>query len=144
MLRRTIAVVVASAVVAFASAACTHEDSGPGPVTMAASDKVPAASGQIQIGAGSNGNTSLHVVVNHMAPAEKVSSGATTYVVWVRPLAPDGQPQNLGALAVDNDLKGALDTITPLKTFEVFVTPEASPSVQSPHGQALLWGRVGE
>jgi hypothetical protein len=37
-----------------------------------------------------------------------------------------------------------LNTVTPLKTFEVFVTPEASPSVQQPHGQALLWGPVGE
>jgi hypothetical protein len=143
MLRRTIVVLVASAVVACASA-CTHEQSGPQPVTMSASDKVPAAQGQIQIGSGSNGNTSLHVAVAHMAPAEKMSAGATTYVVWVRPLAADGTPQNLGALSVDKDLTGALDTVTPLKSFEVFVTPEASASVQQPHGQALLWGRVGE
>lgn len=143
MFRRALTVVVASAAL-IGVAACSHEQQGPQPVTFAASDKVPAAQGAFLLADGGNGNTKIHVAVEHMAPASKVASGATTYVVWVKPLASDGHPQNVGALQVNQDLQGTLDSVTPLKSFEVFVTPEASASVQQPSGQKLLWGRAGE
>lgn len=142
MLRRALVVAFVSSFAALS--ACSHEQSGPHPVTMSTSDKVPAASGAIEVVDAGNGNNSLHVAVAHMAPADRIAAGATTYVVWVRPLAADGRPQNVGAIKVDQNLQGALDTLTPLKHFEVFVTPEPSPSVQKPGGQALLWGRFGE
>ncbi len=141
MLRRILAVAVASTFVGLA--ACHHEQSGPQPVTLSASDKVPAANGSFEALPAGNGNTAIHLSVAHMAPPDKVAAGATTYVVWVQPLASDGQPQNVGALHVDANRRGALDTITPLRSFEVFVTPEASASVQQPSGTPLLWGRAG-
>jgi len=143
MVRRAITLVVAS-VALLGLAACSHEPSGPQPVTLAASDKVPAAQGEFVLAQSADGNTKIHLAVEHMAPASRVASGATTYVVWVKPLASDGKPQNVGALQVNQDLQGTLDSVTPLKSFEVFVTPEASASVQQPSGQALLWGRSGE
>ena len=142
MSRRILAVVVASALLGIA---CVHEGSdAPQPVAMTASDKVPAASGQFEVSKAGNGNTALHVAVSNMAPPQKVAAGATTYVVWVRPLAPDGHAQNIGALRIDGNLQGALDSVTPLHAFDVFVTPEQSPAAEAPRGQALLWGRVGQ
>ena len=71
------------------------------------------------------------------APPEKVSSEATTYVVWVRPGA-GGRSQNLGALKVDGDLRGTLSTVTPMRSFDLFITAERSPTVSLPSARNLL------
>jgi hypothetical protein len=40
---------------------------------------------------------------------------------------------------VDNHRKATLKTITPLQTFQLFVTAEASGQVQAPTGTRLIW-----
>ena len=72
------------------------------------------------------------------APTEKLSPPAGNYVVWTR--ATTGAPaQNIGELKVDKDLNGELNAETPLHSFDLFVTVEASGQVQEPSGQRLLW-----
>ena len=114
---------------------------GPSPeVRMVSSPDIPAAQGTVRATAGENGNTRLSVFVRHLAPPEKVRAGATTYVVWVEP--PGGEPQNMGALKVDEDLRGSLTTVTPLKSFGVFITVEKSATAQEPSDQNLLSASV--
>jgi hypothetical protein len=115
--------------------------SGPRTVVMRASRDIPAAEGTIKFSAADNGNTAIEVEVHHMASPEKVATGATTYVLWAR-AAGAGIPQNLGALQVDGDLRGTLKTVTPLRSFDVFITAEDSPTTMAPINKQLLTASV--
>src|SRR5688572_19057738 len=79
--------------------------------TMTSGSGVPAAEGTVRSSEGDNGNTNVAVRVNHLAPASKVASDATVYVVWIQ--ARNGTVQNVGALRLDDDLEGTLETMTP-------------------------------
>ena len=71
-----------------------------------------AAQGNVETTTTQNGNTALTVQVKHLAPPEKVASGASTYVVWATPMDANAEAQNLGALTVDTDRTGELRTLT--------------------------------
>ncbi|HEU5059182.1 MAG TPA: hypothetical protein VFU21_21765 [Kofleriaceae bacterium] len=105
-------------------------------VRMVGSPDVPAAEGVVRATAGEHGNTQLRIFVRHLARPEKVRPDATTYVVWLQP--PGEPPQNMGALKVDEDLRGSLTTVTPLRTFDVFITLERSPTVRAPTARNVL------
>jgi hypothetical protein len=47
-------------------------------------------------------------------------------------------PQNIGALRVNDDAQGELVTVTAFTRFSLFVTAEASPQAQRPTGRALM------
>jgi hypothetical protein len=124
------------------SVACGHNPEPKGPTELATSSKLPASQGLIETADGGNGNVRVRVSVKHLAPPEKVVSGASTYVVWVKPLAEDGSPQNLGAIRPDAEMVGTFESTTPLTSFDVFITAEPSPTAQTPTGEKMLWGRV--
>jgi hypothetical protein len=111
--------------------------SGPRTARMTTSQSIPGAQGSVKSSKGDNGNTSLEVEVKHLASPEQVAAGATTYVVWARPRGA-GPSQNLGALRVDDDLRGTLKTVTPLQSFDVFITAEDSPTAMRPTNEQLL------
>lgn len=115
--------------------------SGPRTVVMRTSHDVPGAEGNIKASSTDNDNTLIEVDVRHLASPEKVATGATTYVVWVR-AAGAGIPQNLGALQVDGDLRGTLKSVTPLRSFDVFITAEASPTTMAPINKQLLTASI--
>ena len=124
-------------------AACSHmpwSSSSPG-TPMLASPRVPAAQGAVSVQDGSNGNVKLEVSVKHMAPPEKVATGASSYVVWLKPLATGNAnepPQNMGALAVNKDQEGEFNTTTAYRQFDLFVTAEPQPGSTAPTGEQLL------
>jgi hypothetical protein len=62
------------------------------------------------------------VRVAHLAPPSKLYAEASVYVVWIQPL--DGELQNVGALLLNGDLAGRLETLTPHRRFKLLVTPE--------------------
>lgn len=104
---------------------------------MTASPKVPAAEGSVKFGKAANDNTSIDLEVKHLADPEKLTPSAQVYVVWIRPEA--GAPaQNIGALIVDKNLTGRLQTVTALHGFELFVTAESSRVPGQPTGEPLL------
>ncbi len=115
--------------------------SGARTVRMMTSSEIPAAQGTAKASKTDNDNTILEVEVRHLAPAERMAPGATTYVVWVR-AAGQYTPQNLGALRVDKDLRGTLKSVTPLKAFDVFITAEPSPTTMTPTSAHLLTASV--
>jgi hypothetical protein len=113
---------------------------GSGNEPMLSSASVPAAQGTVQATAGENGNTKLEVRVKHLAPATTGASDASVYVVWVK--SRDGEVQNAGALVVDDDLEGKLETTTPHRAFTLTVTPEPSARVGAPTHKPVFTSEV--
>jgi hypothetical protein len=107
---------------------------------MHSAASVPASMGQVGATSGDNGNTDLTVQVEHLALPWKVVLGTTVYVVWVQ--APNADWQSVGALSLDDDLEGTLETVTPHRRFLVMVTPELSGVVAKPTNDAVLTADV--
>ena len=108
---------------------------------MGTSPTVPAAEGKVQVAsAEKDGNHDVKLQVDHLAPANRVSTGASTYVVWLRPQ--NGAPQNVGVLQPDQDLKASLETKTPFRAFQIMVTPEPNPGATSPTAFPVMSARV--
>lgn len=108
---------------------------------MVASPQAPAASGKIEAKAAGMGNTALKISVKNLAPASEISPNSQTYVVWVKG-SENEQPQNVGSFQVGTNLKGKLETITPYRTFDVWVTPEATPAADAPTTSPVLTGHI--
>lgn len=114
----------------------------PAQAEFAASPRVPSAEGTVTARDAGNNNTAVEVQVKHLARPQRIDPGASTYVVWARPLNDFGRAQSLGALSVDQELTGRLSTTTAFRDFEVFITAESSPQIQDPRGERLLWTTV--
>jgi hypothetical protein len=138
---------------------------GSSTVGLVASPQSPAAQGSVKTKTTSDQNTKVTVKVKHLAPPQKIAQGATTYVVWVRPLGvpaaretpmgayPERESAgvttekgiyNIGGLKIGKNLDGELETVTPFKSFELFITAEPSTSVTGPNGERILWANVSK
>jgi hypothetical protein len=142
-IKTTMFACAAAAAVYLSACSQLHLGSKPPTAALQASPKVPAAEGTVSVQDGDNGNYKVALNVKHMAPPDKVATGASSYVVWLRPLASDNQnqaqtAQNMGALTVNNDLEGNLTTVTPYRQFDLFVTAEPAPNSTAPTGEQLL------
>lgn len=107
-------------------------------VNLSASPSMPAAEGSAQFRATKNDNTNIDLRVKHLAHPEKLTPPASSYVVWTK-ANKDATPQNIGALKVDKNLDGSLQTETPMHSLELFITAEPSGQATQPTGQPLLW-----
>ena len=87
--------------------------------------------------------TRIILKVKNLPQAEDLNPPGYAYVAWVQSDW-EAPPQNVGALAVDNDQKGELKTTTPLRDFELFVTAEAACDAAKPTGPPLLWAHRDE
>ena len=132
-----IAILLSAAVGAGGLSGCALFGGGEVP-RMNASPVVPAAEGHAKFGKAPNGNTSIDLTVKHLADPQKLTPPVNYYVVWLRPNQ-DAPAQNIGALTVDKNLNGTLNTVTALHSFDIFVTAEGSDQVQRPTGEPLLW-----
>jgi hypothetical protein len=94
------------------------------PQTMVSASDVPASQGTVKVTEGDNGNTNIALRVKHLAPPSRMAADSTVYVVWLQPH--DGAMQNIGALTLNSNLEGSLDTVTPHRRFQLTVTPEPS------------------
>lgn len=97
---------------------------------LSTSPRVPAATGQVSVQTGKDGNQTVDINVQRLAAPERVFQGASTYVVWL--IAPNSPPANIGVLPLDQNLKGSLQTKTPFKAFQVEVTAEPTAFVTRP------------
>jgi hypothetical protein len=89
---------------------------------MTAAPSVPGARAEIAISKDKNGNTRLKMTVQHLANLENLTPRASAYVVWLQER--DGNSENQGQLKMDKNLKATFETVTPFKSFDVFVTAE--------------------
>jgi len=109
---------------------------------LAGGPQAPAAEGVVKTKIGKNGNTQLQIRVRHLAPPDKVATDAHLYLVWVQGITPETSLQNMGVLRVDKNLNGILETVTPLRRFDVIITPEAEATLQSPTNAPVLRTQV--
>jgi hypothetical protein len=107
------------------------------------SPKIPAAEGTVKFARADNGNTTIHLVVKHLAHPSNLTPPANTYAVWVR-ANKESAPEKIGVLVVDQNLDGELNGMTPLHSFEMFVTGESSVQVNRPSGNSLFWASYNE
>lgn len=107
---------------------------------MQSSTAVPAAQGTVDATEGDNGNTALAVRVEHLAQPSMIAPDASVYVVWIQPR--NGAKQNVGALTLDDELEGVLETKTPHRRFTVSVTPESSGKVAQPTNKPVFTASV--
>lgn len=129
--RFTIAMLIATGIAAFSCA-------GSRDFRLTTSPDIPAAQGTATIVTTDNANTKIDLTVEHMASPERVAPGSTVYIVWVRGNESGAQPQSLGALRVDDNLKGSISALTPLRAFDLYVTAEPSQMATVPTGKTLL------
>jgi hypothetical protein len=107
-------------------------------IALGSSSSIPAAEGQARLNVNHNGNVAIDLRVKHLAPPGRIAAGAEHFVVWVRGLAPGAEAQNLGALKVSKDLNGRLRAVTPMKSFDLFITCEESQTALVPSQLELL------
>lgn len=102
--------------------------------------ETPAAQGTITVSQGKNGNTKVDTKVKNLAKPSGLKNPASVYVLWIQP---EGQsPKNEGQMMIDANRTGSLKSETPYKHFQVFITPEDSPTVTSPNGPHVLSATV--
>ena len=103
---------------------------------MTAASTVPGARAEVAVSKDNNGNTRLKMTVQHLANLENLTPRANAYVVWLRERS--GNSENQGQLKMDKNLKATFETVTPLKSFDVFVTAEQDSRVKGPSGPEVL------
>lgn len=105
-------------------------------VPMNSAKEVPAAHGVVHYKSTDNGNTQVNVEAKALARPSSLTPPENTYVVWFQPSGKD--PIDQGALKVDGNLSGSLKTVTPYKSFKVFITAEKYPQPEQPQGPTVL------
>jgi hypothetical protein len=105
-------------------------------VVVPPSAELPAAVGEAKATRDANGNTRVHLEVEHMAPPQNLQPPKSVYVVWAE--TPEKQRYNLGQLKVDEKRRGRLDSTTAFTMFRLVVTPEDFPTVTEPTGPEVL------
>ncbi len=109
-------------------------------ISLTASSIVPAAQGIVDIGKDRNGNTELKVQVEHLARPDNLTPSESVYIVWFQDH--ESPAENQGELKVNNKLQGTFQTVTPHKTFDLFVTAEQDKTVKAPAGPEVLRARI--
>ncbi len=109
-------------------------------VRLTADASIPAAAGKAHLSKDKNGNLKLKIEVFHLAKPGALTPARQTYVVWTQ--ARDKAPENRGQLRVDSKLQGHFEETVPNEDFEVFVTAEDNPKVDTPSEPKLLKGNL--
>lgn len=107
-------------------------------LALGSSSEIPAAQGKVNLKQTKNGNVQITLKVKHLAPPGRITPGANVFVVWARGQAPGAEAQNLGALVVDKNLNGKIRAITPMSSFDLFITCEQTQTVAWPASPELL------
>lgn len=77
------------------------------------------------------GNRMVSVTLEHLPPPDRISQGATVYIVWIKPQG--AAPTMAGRLEFDGDDRtGRMRATTPHQEFQVIVTAEVDATVASP------------
>jgi hypothetical protein len=105
--------------------------------TLSTSPRLPATEGKVTVAPASDGNQTVAIEAQHLAPPAKAFDSASAYVVWIVPHG-GGAPQNMGILNVGEDLKAHFETKTSYKNFDVLVTAEPDVNVTRPSGNRVM------
>jgi hypothetical protein len=100
--------------------------------TFPVSDLAPAAEITVKQKTDSNDNNEITVKAKYLASPDRVSRGATAYVVWL--LSEENGIKNIGALYNENGEDSELETITSFVGTEIFITAEREAGISRPDG----------
>lgn len=118
----------------FVSLACASE------VRLVADPTVPGAVGKANLHKDKNGNLRLKLDVYHLAKPSALTPAKQTYVVWIE--GRGKSPENQGQLRVNKKLEGKFENTTNYEVFDVYITAEDNPSVQTPSEPKVLKGTM--
>jgi outer membrane PBP1 activator LpoA protein len=135
-MNRTLAVILAGILSFSCSSMMGNGDSRE--LQLTGSPSLSSAQGTAKVSTTDDGNTQIDLEVKHLAPPEKVNTGATAFVVWVKDNNSETNPHNLGALRVDENLNGRMKAVTSLRSFDLYVTAEPNATTDQPSGEQLL------
>lgn len=107
---------------------------------LTADPSIPAATGKAHVKKEKNGNLKLKVEVYHLAKPGALTPARQVYVVWTQARGKD--PQNRGALKVNNKLEGTFEDTVSNEDFDVFITAEDNPTAEFPSEPKLLKGSM--
>jgi hypothetical protein len=109
-------------------------------IQLTAASIVPGARGAIEVGKDHNGNTEIKMAVQHLARPEDLSPPMSTYVVWLQEQGANAE--NEGQLEINKNLEASFRTVTPLKSFDLFVSAEPAATAKSPGGPEVLKANI--
>ena len=79
-----------------------------------------------------NGNNKIKVTARNLAAVERLNPPQTVYVVWV--ISENDGIRNIGLLKNKNARVAEIETLTPFKFTEIFITAENKADVSYPTG----------
>ncbi len=95
------------------------------------------ADAEIEVEENDMGSKTVTIAVKHLPPPERVTEGATAYVVWFT--AEDQPPQKVGRLQFDEDERsGKGGGTTPFEEFTILITAEETDQVTSPSKNVVI------
>lgn len=109
--------------------------------TMQTTTLDPGAVAKLEVKTNTD-NTDMTLKVDHLAKPSLLSRPASNYVVWVQ--QPGREPENVGLLRVDENLKGEVKATTTATRFTVLVTAEDDAKAQTPSDRVVLRADVQE
>jgi hypothetical protein len=122
---KTIKTLIISALVFILSSCATT-------VKFPTSNVTPAADIVASVTKDNNGNTKITIKAKNLAAVERLNPPKTAYVVWI--VTERDGVKNIGKLLNKNAQSTGLETLTPFKFTEVFITAEDYADTTSPNG----------
>ena len=113
---------------------------GASEVRLTADSSIPAAAGKARLSKEKNGNLKLKVEVYHLAKPGALTPSRQSYVVWTQ--ARGKNPENRGALKVNDKLEGKFEDTVTNGDFEIFITAEDNSRADVPSEVKLLKGAM--
>jgi hypothetical protein len=100
--------------------------------TFPVSELAPAAEITVKQKTDNNDNNEITVKAKYLASPDRVSRGATAYVVWL--VSEENGVKNIGALYNENGEDSELETVTSFVGTEIFITAEREAGISRPEG----------
>jgi hypothetical protein len=108
--------------------------------TMSTSPKLQEAEGKMTVLQAQDGSHVVYLTFDGLPPASQAFVGTKIYMIWLLPRG--GNPQSIGIVSVDDDLKARLTIKTPYEAFDVVISAEFEGNPTRPSGNRAFSGTV--
>lgn len=110
---------------------------GPRNYTLRGTQRDPGSDARVQVETLDGGNHLVTLTATNVTPPDRIGTGNTVYLVWIR--TPNGQAQMESQLAYQPDQRTGRATITtPQRRFTLVVTAERDAAAATPSENVVL------